>query len=130
MTNLKTALAAGAVAAATLMGAATSADAATVVRHSGHGRVVTERVVHRAPTHVVKRVVVRKPIHVGGWYADAIRYHPYAYYRANQRLSACFAVTQPGFQGARHATFAATMCYGPNGHTYIVGGSRHFVRFF
>lgn len=126
MNILKTTLAAGAIAAAGLT--ATAADAATkIVVGPHHARVVvtkpgTHHVVYRAPIH-------RAPIAIyGGWYADPYAYHPYAYYRANSRLRACFQVTQRGFQGHRAAMFGATLCYGKNGVRYVVPTSRHIVR--
>jgi hypothetical protein len=123
MKFLKTVLVAGALAAASLA-TTTAADAATRIVVGNHNtRVVVKPIVHRAP------VVYRAPIAVyGGWYADAGLYHPYAYYRANPRLRACFLVTQRGFSGHRHAQFGATMCYGKNGIRYVVPASRHIVR--
>jgi len=119
MKILKTVLVAGALAAAALT--TTAADAATrIVVGNNHARVVTTRpMVHRAPIAVF-----------GGWYAEPGVYRPYAFYRANHRLRACFLVTQRGFQNGHRALISATMCYGKNGVRFIVPASHHVVRWF
>jgi hypothetical protein len=124
MNFLKSIAAAGALVAAAFA-TTVAADAAPKVvigNTHGHGHVAIVKHGHGPAIH--------RPVAVfGGWYAAHNAYRPYAYYRANPRLRACFFVTQRGFLRGRPAVFGATMCYGKNGVRYIVPASRHFVRF-
>ena len=121
MTKLKTALAAGVLAAATTLAAADAGAAERVGVYAGHGGFA----IGVSAGHVHRGTAV-----FGGWYAAPGLYRPYAYYRAHPRLRACFAVTSRGYHNGRPALLAATMCYGRNGARFVVPASRHVVRFY